>query len=185
MLAAVLFFAAACAPPPERIELPPPTPDATIELVIDGVVDGVLDLAHTCHGQQGSMGLRWEAASPDARSAAWILEVGGALHWVAWNADVTELPAGLHPATSPPVQGWNDLGGFGFHPPCPAAGEDVPARLSLWALSGFLRPPPTASRADLYAAIAPREQGSAVLEFTVRGPSADAGDPSPSQVQSP
>lgn len=177
-LAAAAGLAGACAPAPEAPELAPPRPDAEVALALPGVVAGQLQPTHTCHGEGRSPALSWEARSPDASSAAWLLELRGAdgvgrVHWMAWNPEGPEVPEGLHPAASPPVQSWQDAGGFGYLPPCPGPGEVLEGRVILWALSRHLSVPPTASRDEVMTEIAARSQGRAELAFSVGAPRED------------
>lgn len=181
-LLALLSSAWACAPAPEAPALPPAQPQAEVRLALSGIDGGVLDVAHTCHGRGASPALSWEASSPEASSAAWLLETQAAdgsrrVHWFAWNPEGSSVPAALHPASTPPVQSYEDGAAFGYAAPCPDEGEVLEGRLLLWVLSRHLSVPPTASREAVMAEIGARVQGRAQVDFEVRAPEAEPPPP--------
>ena len=171
----LLLLLGACAPAPPSPDLPPARPEVEVSLTVDGVGDdGVLSEANGCGG--ASPGLQWTAPGADVKSAAWLMEVQGlGVVWIAWNPEGPQVAAALPASTSPPVQSWSDAGPYGYVPPCLEAGEERQGRLLFWALSTHLPVPPTATREELMAAIAPRVQGRAEQRFLVRGPAVGGG----------
>ena len=78
------------------------------------------------------------------------------IHWMAWDIPSGEggLEAGILATRAPPTQGINSTGSVGYAAPCPT--QSAHYELRIFALSAPLSLPPTATWAELGAAIQPR-----------------------------
>ena len=126
------------------------------EPIIDVVA--ALPASSRCGGD--SPAVQWTGLPPETNSLALTLiepsPQGPWVHWMAWDIPIDEdgLSAGILATRAPPTQGINSSGSVGYAAPCPT--EPARYELRIFALSAPLALPPTATWAELGAAIQPR-----------------------------
>jgi Raf kinase inhibitor-like YbhB/YbcL family protein len=118
---------------------------------------------YTCDGENAPPPLNLSGSPVRAKSLALILDdpdaPGGTFtHWLVWN-----LPAQSHGVVG--MEGTNDFGKRGYGGPCPPPGPAHRYVFHLYALDGSLSLPPSATRAELDAAM----RGHVVAEARFTG----------------
>jgi Raf kinase inhibitor-like YbhB/YbcL family protein len=150
-------------------EPPPPLPAAPPPMGL--TVTSGLPPSARCGGS--SPAIAWTPPPPETASLAVTLVEPSAqgpwVHWMAWDIppDETGLDAGILATRAPATQGIGSSGAVGYEPPCPSG----PGRyeLRVFALDAVLGLPPTATWAELGAAIQPRTLSWGMLSIEVSG----------------
>jgi len=134
-------------------------------------ITAALPASSRCEG--GSPAIQWIGLPPETNSLALTLiepsPQGPWVHWMAWDIPFDEgsLEDGILATRAPPTQGINSTGSVGYAAPCPA--ESSRYELRIFALSAPLALPPTATWAELGAAIQPRTIAWGIRTIEVSG----------------
>lgn len=124
---------------------------------------GPIPKVHSCDGADRSPALSWSGVPEGARSLALTCDdpdapAGTWVHWVLFDLppDLTGLPEGV--PTSATLagggrQGLNSWGKTGYGGPCPPPGKPHRYFFRLYALDAVLGLPPSATQAQVQAAM--------------------------------